>query len=167
MPDTIPVCSKCGIIKKSGKSSCCSRGGSWFGKCGSAGDSNHEHTWSEGILACKEWARSNVASVEESKAAQELGLSGGAGNLSSLPSANAAVNVSTAKTDKISFSTTAYTSTTTALATLATNEATVVTDWVSQGMHAMHARHTSMYFFGRWTTSFPPATHVQIRSRWE
>ena len=141
MPDTIPACSKCGIIKKSGKSSCCSRGGSWFGKCGSAGDSNHEHTWSEGILACKEWARSNVASVEESKAAQELGLSDVF--TSSNTSAKVPINTSITKASVYatnmantkSGATNAAASTTTALATLATNEATLVTDWVSQGMH--------------------------------
>ena len=29
------------------------KGGSWQGKCGSAGDKNFEHTWSEGYKACK------------------------------------------------------------------------------------------------------------------
>ena len=48
-----PVCRKCGIIKQSGKLSCCARGGAWFKKCGDAGDSNFEHTWVEGIQACK------------------------------------------------------------------------------------------------------------------
>ena len=46
-------CSKCGIIGKSGKLSCCGRGGSWFGTCGSDGNSNMAHTWSEGVRACK------------------------------------------------------------------------------------------------------------------
>ena len=47
------VCPACGTIKKSGKASCCSRGGSWFGKCGGVGNANLGHTWHEGIRACK------------------------------------------------------------------------------------------------------------------
>ena len=45
-------CSKCGILKKSGKLSCCARGGVWFKNCGDAGDSNFDHTWVEGMQAC-------------------------------------------------------------------------------------------------------------------
>merc|ERR1712147_508096 len=48
-----PVCSKCGTVKNSGKRSCCARGGAWFNKCGSPGDSNFDHTWMQGIQACK------------------------------------------------------------------------------------------------------------------
>ena len=51
---TISICSKCGTIKKSGKLSCCGRGGSWLGNCGSAGNANLGHTWYEGIQACKD-----------------------------------------------------------------------------------------------------------------
>merc|ERR1712113_1138023 len=47
------ACSKCGTIKKSGKTSCCGRGGSWFRNCGGGGNSNLDHTWFEGIRACK------------------------------------------------------------------------------------------------------------------
>ena len=47
------TCVKCGIIKKSSKLSCCALGGSWFGKCGSAGNSGYDHTWQEGIRACQ------------------------------------------------------------------------------------------------------------------
>ena len=46
-------CSKCGIVKQSGKLSCCARGGAWFKKCGDFGDSNFDHTWVDGIQACK------------------------------------------------------------------------------------------------------------------
>ena len=46
------ACPECGIIRKSGKMSCCSRGGSWFGKCESAGNAKLKHTWYEGIWAC-------------------------------------------------------------------------------------------------------------------
>ena len=49
------VCDNCGVInKKSGiKRSCCVRGGDWFKNCGNPGDSKFDHTWAEGIDACK------------------------------------------------------------------------------------------------------------------
>ena len=47
------ICSKCGTLKKSGKPSCCASGGAWFQKCGDAADKNFNHTWVEGIQACK------------------------------------------------------------------------------------------------------------------
>ena len=47
------VCPKCGTAKKSGVSSCCARGGSWFRSCGDARDTKFNHTWVEGIQACK------------------------------------------------------------------------------------------------------------------
>ena len=46
-------CLKCGIAKKSGKRSCCARGGAWFKNCGDADDTKFDHTWIEGIEACK------------------------------------------------------------------------------------------------------------------
>ena len=46
-------CSKCGVAKKSGKSSCCARGGAWFKNCGDADDKQFDHTWAEGIQACE------------------------------------------------------------------------------------------------------------------
>ena len=49
----IPICPKCAINKKSGKSSCCVRGGAWFNKCGEPGDSKFDHTWFEGNRVCK------------------------------------------------------------------------------------------------------------------
>ena len=45
-------CPKCVIIKKSGKRSCCARGGAWFKQCGSAGNTRAAHTWAEGLQAC-------------------------------------------------------------------------------------------------------------------
>ena len=48
-----PTCSKCGTVKKSGRRSCCGRGGAWFQKCGNAGDKTVNHTWAEGIRACE------------------------------------------------------------------------------------------------------------------
>ena len=46
-------CVKCGIYKKSGKRSCCARGGDWFKNCGDAGDTKFNHTWAEGVKACE------------------------------------------------------------------------------------------------------------------
>ena len=48
-----PACTKCGKVQKSGKGSCCSRGGSWFGNCGAVGNTKFRYTWYEGIQACK------------------------------------------------------------------------------------------------------------------
>merc|ERR1719182_1195250 len=52
---TIPstTCPMCGTNAKSGKRSCCIRGGAWFKKCGSTGDTKFEHTWVDGVQACK------------------------------------------------------------------------------------------------------------------
>ena len=47
------ACPKCGLFKKSGINSCCASGGSWNKKCGNDGDSKFDHTWFEGIEACK------------------------------------------------------------------------------------------------------------------
>ena len=52
-------CRKCGIIKKSGKRSCCARGGAWFKNCGDAGDPTKDHTWADGMEACNGLASSN------------------------------------------------------------------------------------------------------------
>ena len=46
-------CLQCGTMKPSGKLSCCARGGAWFKKCGDPGNSNVQHTWFEGMQACK------------------------------------------------------------------------------------------------------------------
>ena len=47
-------CSKCGTLKNSGKQSCCARGGAWFKNCGNDGDAQFDHTWVDGIEACKD-----------------------------------------------------------------------------------------------------------------
>ena len=49
----VVICSKCGIFKKSGISSCCAPGGAWFKNCGGAGNNNVDHRWSEGKQTCK------------------------------------------------------------------------------------------------------------------
>ena len=51
-PGVSSGCSKCGP-DKSGKLSCCSRGGDWFKQCGKPGDKKYAHTWTEGVNACK------------------------------------------------------------------------------------------------------------------
>ena len=54
IPARMPsVCTKCGTSKQTSKPSCCSYGGSWYNNCGDAGDSNFDHTWTEGVQACK------------------------------------------------------------------------------------------------------------------
>ena len=44
-------CFKC-VRTSKGKITCCGRGGSWYGKCGSPGDTEFDHTWDEGQQAC-------------------------------------------------------------------------------------------------------------------
>merc|ERR1719201_1325614 len=69
------LCSKCGIIKKSGKISCCGRSGSWFGNCGASGNRKLEHTWREGIKVCKVRSQSETAiGVLRLNAAQQKGI---------------------------------------------------------------------------------------------
>ena len=68
------ACPKCGTIAKSGKSSCCGRGGSWFKSCGGAGNTRLEHTWYEGINACKARAHFRIAVGQRGNAAQPKGI---------------------------------------------------------------------------------------------
>ena len=49
-----PVCTKCVVIKRSGRLSCCAPGGAWFENCGTSSNSNTDHTWVEGIQACRD-----------------------------------------------------------------------------------------------------------------
>ena len=51
-------CPACAAIKKSGKLSCCARGGAWFKNCGDDAGTDLDHTWAEGIQACKGFADS-------------------------------------------------------------------------------------------------------------
>ena len=71
---TGPACLKCGTIKKSGKGSCCGRGGSWFKNCGSAGKKRLQHTWYEGIHACKTRTRSRIVIGLHEHAVQQKGI---------------------------------------------------------------------------------------------
>ena len=58
-PTSPSACRKCGQFKNFGKASCCALGGAWFNNCGDPGDSKFDHTWYEGIQACKDSARSS------------------------------------------------------------------------------------------------------------
>ena len=51
-PDTTPGCETCGTFKRTGKVSCCARGGSWFEKCGNVEDPQFNHTWMDGVRVC-------------------------------------------------------------------------------------------------------------------
>ena len=66
-----PICPECGTMQKSGQRSCCGRGGSWFGKCGSANKDNTNlgYTWYEGIRVCQ--ARQPQAAVEQQRHASQ------------------------------------------------------------------------------------------------
>ena len=65
------MCPKCGITTKSGKLSCCGRGGSWFGNCGAAGEGEFDHEWSEGFEACKARSQSEIVVGQHSHREEE------------------------------------------------------------------------------------------------
>ena len=65
------VCPICGITKRSGKMSCCGRGGSWFGNCGSAGSTKLDHTWYEGLQACKARTEFETVSSQQLNKSQQ------------------------------------------------------------------------------------------------
>ena len=65
------VCPKCGATKKSGKLSCCGRGGSWFGKCGNTVNLDLDHTWHEGLQVCKALSQSNEVIAQQLIGAQQ------------------------------------------------------------------------------------------------
>ena len=68
---TVSVCPRCGIIGKSDKMSCCARGGSWFKNCGGAGNARLQHTWYDGIQACKTRSQSKRAIGHQLNGAQQ------------------------------------------------------------------------------------------------
>ena len=51
--DTSRACPRCGAFRKSGRVSCCAPGGAWFKRCGGLGSNGVDHTWSDGMAACK------------------------------------------------------------------------------------------------------------------
>ena len=86
------ACPRCGSIGKSGRSSCCGRGGSWFRNCGSAGNMKLQHTWRAGIQACE-------ARPQESKAVPSRHQGVGAPGVAAMASYNGAEAASTAATN--------------------------------------------------------------------
>ena len=58
LPISIKQCPTCAKMKKSGKLSCCARGGAWFKNCGDTNEKDFDHTWAQGIQACNGFARS-------------------------------------------------------------------------------------------------------------
>merc|ERR1712025_328882 len=69
-------CLTCGVIQKSGKLSCCARGGSWFGDCAATANAKVKHTWYEGIQSCKGRKSKTVVLAQQ----QSNASSGDAGN---------------------------------------------------------------------------------------
>ena len=49
----IMMCPNCGTFKRSGRVSCCAPGGAWYKNCGDAGSRKSDHSWFEGVEACK------------------------------------------------------------------------------------------------------------------
>ena len=68
----VSVCFRCGTIAKSGKDSCCGRGGSWFQNCGGDGETKLRHTWYEGIQACKTRSQSKIVGQQLNSAHQKV-----------------------------------------------------------------------------------------------
>ena len=66
------VCSKCGTIGKSRKTSCCGRGGSWFRNCGASGNPKFDHTWSEGIQTCEALTQSKPGIAQHLDVAKQI-----------------------------------------------------------------------------------------------
>ena len=58
LASSIKECPTCAKMKKSGKLSCCARGGAWFNNCGDTDDKNFDYTWGEGIQSCNGFAGS-------------------------------------------------------------------------------------------------------------
>ena len=116
---TVSECPRCGAIAKSGKTSCCGRGGSWFKNCGGVGSTKFQHTWYEGIQACKARSQSKTVIGQQLNGAQqkEIDSSRGVGmeNYKSLISTTntfvfTSVNTSTSTSDTTSIATSTYTS---------------------------------------------------------
>ena len=70
----VSVCPRCGTIGKSGKPSCCGRGGAWFKNCGGAGNAKLDHSWYEGIQACKARSQSKTVVGNQLNGAQQKGI---------------------------------------------------------------------------------------------
>ena len=87
-------CAKCGTITKSGKSSCCGRGGSWFGKCGGVGNARFGHTWVEGIQVCKSRSQSKIHIAQRNSIAHQK-LNDSASNDAGMVNSKSAIRTAT------------------------------------------------------------------------
>ena len=130
------ACLKCGAIGKSGKSSCCGRGGSWFRNCGSAGSTKLRHTWYEGISACKLRVQFKTVRPRQPNSAQELNSSYGIGMGNSITVITAGKNFTFTSAITPTTMPTAYASTTstTSIITHTVKAETVTKNWIYQGM---------------------------------
>ena len=100
-PSTGTACPKCGTIKKTKQSSCCAPDGAWANNCGGA-NSKLDHTWSQGIRACKgaaslllgelqsqnillnETTQTQSDSVPDGVSENEIASNGGCGKISKI-----------------------------------------------------------------------------------
>ena len=171
------VCHKCGVIKKSGKNSCCGRGGSWFKHCASVSNADLHHTWYEGIHVCETRPQSKRASGHEAQRLTpcngvDLGISNSvtttpkvfavtSGNTSILISGrtpsvklvNPSVNMSAQSANMSMTSTLATTNTVTITAVIATT--TMITQ-------AVNAATTKGICYSKKTSKFVTIIHVQL-----
>ena len=69
----VSACPRCGTIGKSGTLSCCGRGGSWFKLCGVGSNAKLQHTWYEGMQACKARLKSKTATGHQVNIVQQKG----------------------------------------------------------------------------------------------
>ena len=130
------ICSKCGTIGKSGKMSCCGRGGSWFRNCGGTGSTKLRHTWYEGISACKPRAQLKKIRPRQQNRAQDLNSSYvfGMGNSKAVITAAEAFTFTSAITPTTMPTVYASTSTTTSIIAHTFKAERVTNNWISQGM---------------------------------
>ena len=124
----VSVCPSCGTIARSGKSSCCGRGGSWFKNCGGTGKKELHHTWYEGIQACKVRSQSKAVVGQKSNSVQQKHTDSSQGTAMAnykevVPSAKmfafTPVNASTSVSDTTSIVTPTYTPDNMSITTLA------------------------------------------------
>ena len=157
MPAPSSVCLKCGAIAKSGKVSCCGRGGSWFGNCGSALHAKLDHSWYEGIRSCKALRRSKSVVGRRSGATHLWGFSGVRSAIAAATTTSSTVftgitATSAAFATNASFTsaiTTGSTTTVTAMTAVTLfrvgKESAISTDWFSQG--ACYAHDVSVLIY--------------------
>ena len=144
----VSACLRCGTIAKSGKSSCCGRGGSWFKNCGGTGKKKLRHTWYEGIQACKVRTQSKAVVGQKSNSVQQKHTDSSQGTAmanykeviaSTKMFAFTSVNASTSVSDTTSIVTSTYTSDNVSLTALAhtfmTNTLTIRNTFTTSSTH--------------------------------